>query len=169
MNEPPTSRPSKRLIGVISVAAAVVAALTVGAVALRSDNGGESVATTPTTAPPSGDAPISPGGAVGSCVERYDLLTLTHREVAFDGTVLKVGGDEATFRVNEWYRGGEGGEVTIGGAEVVGGMSSAGPTASLEPGNRLLVAGDGGFAWSCGFTQTYQAATADEWRRVLAG
>lgn len=27
--------------------------------------------------------------------------------------------------------------------------------------------GDGGFAWSCGFTQPYDADTADQWREAL--
>jgi hypothetical protein len=38
---------------------------------------------------------------------------------------------------------------------------------SLAPGTRLLVSGDGGFAWSCGFTQPYDDATASQWRETL--
>jgi len=51
---------------------------------------------------------------------------------------------------------------------VVGGMTSAGPGAALAPGTRLLVAGDGGFAWSCGFTQPYDRDVATAWAAAFA-
>ena len=38
---------------------------------------------------------------------------------------------------------------------------------ALRPGARLLVAGDGGFAWGCGFTQTYSPDVASGWRSAL--
>ena len=58
--------------------------------------------------------------------------------------------------------------MTLRGAGVLGGMTSAGPSAPLEPGTRLLVAGDGGFAWACGFTQTYDPAVAADWATAFA-
>ena len=116
------------------------------------------------------DGAISPGGSsLGSCVEVYDLQTLTRREFAFDGTVGRVAGDEVTFTVNEWYRGGEHSEITLNGATALGGLTSAGPSAGIEPGSRLLVAGDGNVAWSCGFTQPYDPAVAREWGSALDG
>jgi len=36
-------------------------------------------------------------------------------------------------------------------------------------GTRQLVAGDGGFAWGCGFTQPYDADLADQWNEELDG
>ena len=156
----------------VLAAAAVVAAAIVGGVALLGGAGdprdSDIVGADPTAEATTGA--ISPGGtSLGSCVEVYDLQTLAQRETAFDGTVAQVAGDKVTFTVNEWYRGGEDGEITLAGASALNGITSAGPGATLEPGTRLLVAGDGGFAWSCGFTQPYDPAVAREWKSALTG
>ena len=111
---------------------------------------------------------ITPGGSMGSCVEVYDLQTLAKREVAFDGTIQRLNGDEATFTVNQWYRGGQGDEITLAGAAGLSGLTSVGPAATLEPGTRLLVAGDGGFAWACGFTQPYDPNVARQWEEAFS-
>lgn len=117
---------------------------------------------------PEGGGAITPGGSTsGSCVELYDLTTLDARETAFDGTVVAVDGDRATFTVNQWFRGGDGASVTLAGASGLQGINSAQPGAALAPGARLLVAGDGGFAWSCGFTQPYDASVAQQWMEAL--
>jgi hypothetical protein len=96
-------------------------------------------------------------------VELYDTTTLATRDVAFDGTVTAVNGDSITFTVNRAFRGVDGSTVTLQGATGLSGLTSAGDGMSVEPGTRLLVAGDGGFAWSCGFTQPYDAAVAAQW------
>jgi hypothetical protein len=114
-----------------------------------------------------GDSARPPAGTTpslsGSCVELYSLTTLAHRELALDGTVARVDGDRVTLTVRRWFKGGTGDEVTLTGAAALGGLTSAGAGLSLEPGTRLLVAGDGGFAWACGFTQPYDAAVAEQW------
>ncbi|MGQ0831603.1 MAG: hypothetical protein ACT4OV_07985 [Microthrixaceae bacterium] len=166
-----TSTTSTRQRLVMAAAAAVAVVLLVaGGLALAGNDGSGDVlaSTTPTAAP--GGGPINPGGSsLTSCVELYDLQTLANREVAFDGTVASVDGDDVTFTVNRWYRGGDGAEVTLAGASTLGGVTSAGEPTPLGPGTRLLVAGDGGFAWSCGFTQPYDDAIAAEWAATLAG
>ena len=82
----------------------------------------------------------------------------------------QIEGDKVTFTVNQWYSGNDQpAEVKLAGADTLNGLTSAGPAATLEPGTRLLVAGDGGFAWSCGFTQSYDADIAAEWAEALAG
>lgn len=168
--EPRTT--SRRWVAVAAAAAAVVA-IAGGAIALGGDDD-----TTPTpntevatdsTAPNTTDGgPITPGG-IASCVEQYSLETLANRDAAFDGTVEAVDGDTITFTVNEWFRGGEGDTTTRRGASTLGGITSAGPSVSLEPGTRLLVAGDDDFAWGCGFTQPYDAAVAAQWADTLGG
>lgn len=120
-------------------------------------------------------APPLAGGAAGSCVEQYSLQALRDRDLAFDGTVEAVtpggeGGEtpaQVRFRVNEWYEGGSGDEVSLK-SYSAGAVTSAGGPA-LTPGARLLVAGDGGFVWECGFTQPYSAAVAAEWKSTFAG
>jgi hypothetical protein len=162
-----TTTHSRRRPVALAVAAAAVAIAVVGTVAAINDGDDPSTTTTTVVAAPDPGGPISPGG-MASCVERYDLITLGRRELAFDGTVSSVDGDQITFDVDTWYRGGDGPTATLRGAQFLGGMTSAGPSTSLEPGIRLLVAGDGDFAWSCGFTQPYDPAVAADWAATFA-
>ena len=159
-------RPRRR--GRIALAAAAAAAaVLIGlgvVVAVGSDDADDTVVQPPATA---GEPVIPGGGASASCVEVYDLTTLANRELAFDGTVERVDGDDIALRVGEWFRGGTGDTVTLSGAGGLSGLTSAGEALSLEPGTRLLVAGDGGFAWSCGFTQPYDDEVARDWARTL--
>ena len=163
---PPAPPGRSRNPVVLAVAAAVVLLAVIGgAIALTGDG------SDPETPAPEDDVatgPITPGGtSSASCVEIYDLETLANRETAFDGTVASVDGDSVTFSVNEWYRGGTSEEVTLEGASTLAGVTSAGPAVGLEPGTRMLVAGDGGFAWSCGFTQPYEESVAEQWGDVF--
>ena len=168
MNDPtsttsPITRPRPLMLAVAAVALLVLVG---AALVVRGGSDGdieEEVATASTTTEPGGP-PLTPGGASsGSCVEFYDLQSLANREVAFDGTVASRAGDQITFTVNRWFRGGDEDEITLSGGEALGGVTSAGPGASIETGTRLLVAGDGGFAWACGFTQPFDAAVAEQW------
>ncbi len=145
----------------LAAAAALIVVAGAGATIATRDN--DDAPSRNAAAPTTTQVPITPGGSIGSCVEMYSLETLTHREVAFDGTVQSVAGDTITFTVDHWYRGGSAETTTRNGASTLGGMTSAGSGVSLQPGTRLLVAGDGGFAWSCGFTQPYDAAVAEQW------
>lgn len=174
MSEPETTTTARntRARLLFAAAATVVVVLAVGAVALtRGDDGPKRIAVTTTTSTADTvGGPITPGGpSAGSCVATYGPSTLAKRQVAFDGTVTRVAGDQITFAVNRWYRGGSGAATTVAGASTLGGLTSAGPGLNLEPGSRLLVAGDGGFAWSCGFTQAYDAAVAQQWAATFAG
>lgn len=171
MNDPTSTTTSitRRRPLMLAVAAVALLVLVGAALVVRggSDGDVEEVATATTTSEPGGP-PLTPGGASsGSCVEFYDLQTLKNREVAFDGTVASRAGDQITFTVNRWFRGGDGDEITLSGGETLGGVTSAGPGAPIETGTRLLVAGDGGFAWACGFTQPFDAAVAEQWASAL--
>ena len=159
---------SKPVARVVMAAALVLLAGIVGAVVLSRTGSDDPDPAGETAAGEPEDGPITPGGASSaSCVEVYDLDTLAHREIAFDGEGQAVDGDRVTLVVNEWYRGGDTPTVTLDGATGLAGLTSAGPATGLEPGTRLLVAGDGGFAWSCGFTQPYDEGVAEEWRQAL--
>ena len=165
--EPPQLRTARRRkVYYGAIAAAVAAAIAVVVAVANRDPHTTSIAgpATQTTG-----VAVSPGGpSVGSCVESYDLATLKHREVAFDGTVTKIEGTQVTFSVIEWFKGGSQASVTLDGNGMSGGVitSAGGPT--LTAGQRFLVAGDGGFAWSCGFTQAYQPIVAGQWRTTFA-
>lgn len=162
--DPPARSRGHRAGMAAAVAAAAVALVAVGVIVTQSGDGGND----PVAQPPSTTAgAVTPGGSAGSCVERYDLTTLPNRELALDGTVERVDGDELTLTVNEWFRGGSSSTVTLAGAQALSGLTSAGSEVGVEPGSRLLVAGDGGFAWSCGFTQPYDPEVAEEWRAAV--
>lgn len=109
-----------------------------------------------------------PGAGSASCVATYTLATLGEREHAFAGTVTAIDGDEITFEVEEVFRGDVAGALTLGGGLLLAGTSpDSGPP--LTVGDRVLVAGDGRFAWGCGFTQPYDDDVAARWRDALEG
>lgn len=106
---------------------------------------------------------------LASCVRMYDLTQLALRSWAFDGTLVSVSGSSATFRVNEWFRGGPQGEVALtiipGTGTVV--TSEGGPPLGI--GSRYLVSGEQSYLWGCGFTRPYDNATASKWRTAFGG
>ena len=104
---------------------------------------------------------------MASCVESYDLTTLSHRQFAFHGTVTTIVGDEVTFKIGHAYKGTTGSTITLTAMGMKGTVitSAGGPT--LVKGNRYLVAGEDHFAWPCGFTQPWDAQTAAHWAAAL--
>ena len=121
----------------------------------------------PTDVPAPTGGPIS-GGGMAMCAFMYDLETLQDREWAFDGTLIALDGNQGTFRVDRWFKGGDGESATV----TVDGMTAesgllGGPGLVVD--GRYLVTGDDEFAWSCGFTQYWIEATAADWARVLGG
>lgn len=180
MTDPATHDPrTRRAPWVLMAAALLVVAGVVGAVILaggddtaddladQSEDPGEGLADDPVISP--GGDPAGNSQAT-DCVELYDLETLANREYAFDGTVVSVDGSDMTFAVNEWFT-----ATTVDGtADTItldhqgnAGMLFAPDGPALEPGTRVLVAGDGGFVWSCGFTQLHDDELASQWRDAL--
>jgi hypothetical protein len=113
---------------------------------------------------------VALGDAAAMCIEVYTPENLLHRQVAFDGTVTAITdaenvdfGSAVTFDVNRAYIGDLGDTVTLTasgmGADI--GDSEGGPP--INVGDRLLVSGDEGNAWTCGFTRTYSDDMAAEW------
>lgn len=159
---------------ILAVAAALLLVVGVaGAALVGGGSSDEPADVAQPTAPVDGpDTGVSPGDSGATqqtaCVELYGIETLPNREYAFDGTVVSVDGDDMTFEVHEWFAGGEGTSVTLD-HQGYAGMLFAPEGPALEPGTRVLAAGDGGFVWSCGFTQLHDPAVADQWRSALAG
>jgi len=131
-----------------------------------------------------------------SCVTGYTLDHLAERGFAFDGTVVAIeppaiagtlpGGEldplpfvNATFEVHEWFKAGDSTITTMTVAMPPPDDTSAPNGAAWwGVGSRLLVTGesrwgtdplDGPVAWMCGFSRTYDPATANAWRTQLAG
>lgn len=152
---------------------AVVAAVTVGSFAVLGggSGNGEQVAQ-----PGDGAVSADVGGDIAmSCAFGYSSETLAQRDYAFDGELIDAGEPPAdggvalalgriTFKVNEWFKGGDGNTVTLEGGGLPIGYGSEDEGAVLVEGGRYLVSGDEDFVWACGFTKTYSEAMAAEWR-----
>lgn len=153
----------KRYAGIL--AAGLAAAAIVGVIVVTTKSDDDQPAAAPTTS-------VSPTGVpsigLGSCIETYSLSTLPNRELAFDGTVSAINGNEVAFTINKWYKGGTESTVTLDGNGMVGGAVTSAGGPSLTIGERYLVAGDGGFVWSCGFTQPYEPGIAQQWSVTLS-
>jgi hypothetical protein len=115
-----------------------------------------------------GGEPI--GSAAGDCMA-FDEGTLAAQEFAFDGTLTTASadGEEATFEVHAWFRGGEGATATFGAGGLLSTEAQALIGTSLEVGERYLISGSDGFVWACGYSLTYDTAVAAEWAEVFAG
>ena len=143
-------------------------------------------------------APISSQGMSAdrafsaSCAESYGLATLKKRAFAFDGTVSRIttmqppadgsgaldGYVTVTFTVNEWFRGGEQGTLTLDmGGSMGGSLVVEDQELSYGVGTRLLVSGEPRFggsplkaavAWGCGFTRYYDKGTAASWHQAFS-
>lgn len=115
-------------------------------------------------------SPSPSGGPISaSCVEQYSLDTIGNRGLAFDGTLASVDGDQATFSVNQWYRGPGGATVTLTAEGMTGTSITSAGGPDLAIGERYLVAGEPPFVWACGFTQPYDAAVAADWAAAFGG
>ena len=134
----------------ILAAAAIAIALVVGL------NAGTGLVPGPTTGP-----------GIGMCIEQYSIETLAHRAFAFDGMVTAIDGDRVTFAIGTSYRGLQGSSVTLDAPGMTGTGITPGGGPNLEVGARYLVAGEGTFAWACGFTQPYDAGVASAWSTAL--
>ena len=119
---------------------------------------------------------------IASCVVLFSPATLRDRAFAFDGTVgsMETRVDPrlptersqsqelpwVTFKVNQWFKGGK-----SSGIEIWVDPHSPEGVWPLEPGDRLLVAGEyrwgqppeDPLAWGCGFTQPYTPEAAAQW------
>lgn len=148
----------------------LVVVVTAGVLVARAAGAPEPAPPVPAATGQPASGPIVAGGpGLAGCVEFYDLTTLANRRLALDGTVVAAEGDAVTLDVSTWYRGGDTSQVTLRGASGLVGLNSSGDPVPLQPGTRLLVAGDDGFAWSCGFTQPYDDQVAQQWAQAFAG
>lgn len=142
-----------------------------------------------TVASGTGAVPFDTADSSGaSCFQVYSPSTLPDATFAFAGTVTAIdtGGpfftDEMLFDVDDWYRGGDGGAVSLpmpaparrGDTSFFSGQDAV---PSVTVGARLLVAGSSrsgrpGMAdpqvWAtCGFVRYYDDETAAVWQAVL--
>jgi len=86
--------------------------------------------------------------AMASCLA-FDPEILADMPVAFEGTVTAVDGDQVTLDVDQWFKGGDAGEVIVtapqGLEALIGGIS-------FEEGEQYLVSASQGQVNYCGFS-----------------
>ncbi|MEX2080553.1 MAG: hypothetical protein WEC33_02970 [Dehalococcoidia bacterium] len=161
----PVTNPAWRSAPAIVGGTAAVIAVTVVAGVLMTRGG----SSTPTPADGTGDELTDPGGGfAGMCIELYSLERLPNREWAFDGVVESIEGFQATFSVNEYYKGDLGESVTLQAGPLTG-VTSVGDDTVLAVGERYLISGDSDAAWGCGFSKPYSDDVAAEWQAALGG
>ena len=93
--------------------------------------------------------------------------TLSGFTEAFDGTVTKVDGNEATLDVDHWYAGGDDAPQVIV-QTVDGGMSEAG-LFELEEGKRYLISGQEGGVSLCGFSAAWSPDLESLYQKAFGG
>jgi hypothetical protein len=188
----PVPARSRRPVALAAAGAVVVVGAGLAAAALLDDDLGsgsrravEDDSPVVTTGEPS--AALGAGTAA-RCVEQYDLTTLANRDFAFDGTVTAIGTEpvgerdpesdpyvEVTFDVLEWFAP-EGPDTVI--VEMLPpDLRTSEGSVEYAVGSRLLITGeprwggatfDSPVAWYCGFSRTYDEATATAWREAFA-
>jgi hypothetical protein len=118
-----------------------------------------------------------------SCPEPYSTAAVARRDFAFDGTVTAIEGAGSSsaaaslvtvsFQVHEWLvHESLVGESLVGEGTATVQVQMPAPyrpqhsesAPSYFVGTRLLVSGDDGTAWACGFTRYHDEDTAATWR-----
>lgn len=155
-----TPAPRRRLgrRGAVAIAISLAALALVGGTAIvRTTDGGPNVAT--------GNG-RAVGDAFASCLA-FSLDVLARQPLAFDGTVTAVDGDEVTFDVERWFRGGEGDTAVTRAAGLVSGAPELNGGVGFVEGGRYLVSGeqaDGAIVPAvCGLTMEYDSDMAADW------
>ena len=135
------------------------------AIAIGSGFGFGAQAPGPIAANPTPSENPAAGGGVASCLV-YDPANLPTFDVVLDGTVSAIYGDQLTFDVNTGWKGADG-SITL--AVPVTDPALVGPMPDFEVGGRYLVTASGSTIGACGYTLTYDAATAAAWAAAFAG
>jgi hypothetical protein len=155
----PVPRPRRRRLLALAAVLAVLAVLG-GMAAVRALDDGST---------PAGQGRAL-GDAFASCLA-FSLDVLAQQPVAFDGTVTAIDGQEVTFDVERWYRGGDGDTAVTRSSGLVSGAPELNGGVGFEEGGRYLVSGDrDGDAIVpaiCGLTVEHSDGMADDWERAF--
>lgn len=118
-------------------------------------------------------APRAAGGSQPRCGSTrpsprgtlYDPTTVPTFDIAFDGTVTAIDGDQVTFDLNTAWKGVDG-SVTLTAPDTD--IALVGPMPDFEVGGRYLVTAAGSTINACGYTLEYDADTATDWAAAFA-
>lgn len=142
--------PSRSRLPLLLAAAAVVGALSIGAVLVATHERTPAVRPVPAAKAPTTLALTVPGGiTMGSCVP-FDVKYLREMPVALAGTVAAADSTQVTLDVDRWYKGGTATRVTI--AVPSGQTSAALDGVDFVQGKRYLLTATDGTVNGCGFS-----------------
>jgi hypothetical protein len=137
----PESKPNRWLVGVAAAAALVVAVG--GAIALTGGTSGDPVAAgPPLVLNAAGEDPMA------MCI-MFSVEELAKAQVAFEGTVTAVEGDSVTLTVDEWFKGGDSGQVVLNAPQGMEALIAGFP---FEVGTQYLITAYDGNVNYCGFS-----------------
>lgn len=152
--------PRRRRGLIIGAAAAVVIAMALGAALVSSGDDGRSSVTIA--------APAPAGGPVMSSCIALSPDVLSAVDLAFDGTVTKVDGDQVILAVSRWFKGGTSDDVVVT-------QQAAGDAPStiemdgvvLNEGGHYLVSATGGVVNGCGFSGNHTEELLDLYEQAF--
>jgi hypothetical protein len=156
----PTVKPARRpfaLLGGLGVAGALALAIAFGPGLGRQQPGAIASVPTPSSNP-------AAGGGMASCI-MYDPAILPTFDIAFDGTVTAIDGDQVTFAVTTAWKG-VGSSVTLTTPST--GAALVGQVPDFRVGGRYLVTAAGSTINACGYTLEFDAGTAATWAAAFA-
>jgi hypothetical protein len=155
-----TVAPSRRplaLFGGLAFAGVFALAIALGTGLGRPAGGPVGVVPTPSSDP-------GTGGGFASCLV-YDPATVPTFDIAFDGTVTAIDGNQVTFDVNTAWKGVDG-SITLAAPNTD--IALVGPMPDFAVGGRYLVTAAGSTINACGYTLAYDADTAADWAAAFA-
>ena len=76
-------------------------------------------------------------------------------------------GEQATFEVHNWFRGGDAAEVVLEAGGLLRAEAQALVGTALEVGERYLISSRDGVVWACGYSVTYDSDLAAEWAELF--
>lgn len=103
--------------------------------------------------------PAAGGGGMAMCLA-YDAANVPTFDIAFDGTVTSINGDQVAFQVNEGWKG-VGASVSLTAPNVD--VALLGQMPDFEVGGRYLVSAAGSTINACNYTLDYDANEAADW------
>ena len=161
----PVATPWFRKPAILGAAAAAVLVAGIFATTIGGDDTdpGNEVAQLPVD---DGLAPGAGGTELTSCAVLFSPEELRNRQYAFQGTITDVAADgTTTFAVERVFSGDVGSTISLDGTAMNGAMLD--PATEFGPGAAVLIAGDDGFVWTCGFTQLADEFSIPEWENAF--
>ena len=143
VEQPETGPEQKSNRWLVGIAAAAALVLAVGGAIALTGGGTDPVASGPALE-------LTAGGEdfTAMCI-MFSVEELARMEVAFEGTVTSVEGETVTLEVDEWFKGGDAGQVVL---HAPAGMEALIAGFPFEVGSQYLITAFDGNVNYCGFS-----------------